>query len=175
MQTPENAGSQAFGWPGIEPRWTSSTKQGVGTAYSSSSRVWFTISHGILNEIYYPTIDRPQVRDLGLLITDGATFCHEEKRDLEMEVSCVLSGGLSYDVSGQDPDERYRLDKQILCDPHEPCVLMRVSLQPAEGWEDRLRVYALLSPRLGGQGRGNSACRHVTAGRQAILAWNDMT
>ena len=76
------AGGPAFGAPGMPPRWTSSEKQAVGTAYSASSRVWYTISHGILNEIYYPTIDRPQVRDLGFLISDGETFFHEEKRDL---------------------------------------------------------------------------------------------
>ena len=44
----------APGWPGSEPRWTSSAKTGVGTSLSSASRVWFTLSHGILNEIYYP-------------------------------------------------------------------------------------------------------------------------
>ncbi|HWF66044.1 MAG TPA: hypothetical protein VN670_01995, partial [Acidobacteriaceae bacterium] len=53
----------AFGAPGMPPRWTSSEKDAVVTAYSASSRVWFTVSHGILNEIYYPTIDRPQTRD----------------------------------------------------------------------------------------------------------------
>ena len=52
---------RAFGAPGIEPRWTHSDKDAVGTAYSTSSRVWFTVSNGILNEIYYPTLDRPQI------------------------------------------------------------------------------------------------------------------
>ena len=42
----------APGWPGIPPRWTSSAKTGLGTAVSRDSRVWFTLSHGILNEIY---------------------------------------------------------------------------------------------------------------------------
>ena len=49
-----------------------SAKEGVGTAYSTGSSIWFTLSHGILNEIYYPTIDRPQVRDMQFLITDWA-------------------------------------------------------------------------------------------------------
>ncbi len=78
-----DSGAVAFGWPGIEPRWTSSSKDGVGTAYADASRVWFTISHGILNEVYYPTLDRPQIRDLQFLVTDGETFFHEEKRDLD--------------------------------------------------------------------------------------------
>jgi len=73
---------EAFGAPGLEPRWTSSVKDAVGTAYSASSRIWFTCSHGILNEIYHPSIDQPQVRDMEFLVTDGETFVHEEKRDL---------------------------------------------------------------------------------------------
>lgn len=35
--------NQAFGAPGIKPRWTHSNKSGVGTAYSTSSKVWFTL------------------------------------------------------------------------------------------------------------------------------------
>ncbi len=64
----------------MAPRWTSRERQdSVGTAYSASSRIWFTVSHGILNEIYHPTIDHPQTRDLGLLISDGNSFVHEGK------------------------------------------------------------------------------------------------
>ena len=80
MNPPENA--VAFGAPGIEPRWTSSAKEGVGTAYHTSCRLWFTLSHGIINEIYYPRVDQPNTRDFQFLISDGETFCHEEKRDL---------------------------------------------------------------------------------------------
>ena len=58
-------------------------QRGRGDSVFNSSRIWFTLSHGILNEIYYPTIDRPQTRDMEFLITDGETFFHEEKRDLD--------------------------------------------------------------------------------------------
>ena len=68
----------APGWPGIEPRWTSSAKTGVGTALSAASQVWFTLSHGILNEIYYPRLDSPCTRDIGLIVTDGRDFFSEE-------------------------------------------------------------------------------------------------
>jgi GH15 family glucan-1,4-alpha-glucosidase len=67
----------AFGWPGLEPRWTQANKDGVGTAYATDSRVWYTIGDGILTEIYYPTIDSPQTRDLQYLITDGKRFVTE--------------------------------------------------------------------------------------------------
>jgi glucoamylase len=55
----------APGGPGIAPRWTSSAKSGAGTALSTTSHVWFTISHGILDEIYYPRVDLACTRDMG--------------------------------------------------------------------------------------------------------------
>jgi hypothetical protein len=51
-------GEEAFGKPGIQPRWTHSDKAGVGTAYSASSHLWFTVWDGIVTEVYYPTVDR---------------------------------------------------------------------------------------------------------------------
>jgi len=55
----------AFGAPGIDPRWTSRAKEGIGTAYAIGCRVWFTLSHGIVNENYYSaysTINQPNAR-----------------------------------------------------------------------------------------------------------------
>src|ERR1700684_1162306 len=49
----------AFGQPGIEPRWTHGDKDGVGTAFAASSRLWFTLWNGVITEVYYPTVDRP--------------------------------------------------------------------------------------------------------------------
>src|SRR2546421_10501993 len=71
----------APGWPGIPPRWTSSAKTGVGTALNQHSRVWFTLSHGILDEVYFPRVDQAYTRDMGLIVTDGSAFFSEEKRD----------------------------------------------------------------------------------------------
>ncbi|MGA2599909.1 MAG: hypothetical protein ABSH09_23305 [Bryobacteraceae bacterium] len=39
--------NHAFGWPGLEPRWTHGDKDGIGTAYSAASRIWFTVWNGI--------------------------------------------------------------------------------------------------------------------------------
>ena len=39
-----NPNENAFGAPGMEPRWTHGNKNGVGTAYSASSKIWFTLS-----------------------------------------------------------------------------------------------------------------------------------
>ena len=95
----------AFGSPGVPPRWTSSRKDAVATAYSAASRVWFTISHGTLNELYFPTIDRPQTRDMELLFTDEETFFHEEKRNLEYDFHYLDPGAPAVRVTASDPEE----------------------------------------------------------------------
>ena len=162
--------SLAFGSPGMSPRWTSSTKDGVGTAYSASSRVWFTLSHGILNEIYYPTIDRPQIRDMQFLITDGQTFFHEERRHLETEIEELDRWSLGYRIVNSDPQKRYRLIKQVIADPHQPCVLVHVQLEGEEGLLKRLMAFALVAPHLGVGGWGNSIRQHEILGRRILLA-----
>ena len=78
-------GSVAPGAPGSQPTWSSSDKDAVGTSHYSS-RVWFTIGRGILNEVYWPHVDRPQIRDLGFIVADDAGFWSEVKRDATHEV-----------------------------------------------------------------------------------------
>jgi glucoamylase len=155
MNPPEN--SVAFGAPGIEPRWTSSAKEGVGTAYHTSCRVWFTLSHGIVNEIYYPHVDQPNTRDFQFLISDGETFCHEEKRDLNHEIEYPERDCLFYRLTNTEPNGRYRLVKRVLSDPHRSVLLIHTKLAVFdESLRGKLRLYALLAPHLGGFGAGNS-------------------
>ena len=158
---------RAFGAPGIEPRWTHSAKEGIGTAYHSSCHVWFTLSHGILNEIYYPTVDQPNTRDVQLLITDGESFCHEEKRDLRHEVDYPERNCLLYRLTNSDPAGRYRIVKHVLADPHRSVVLMHIRLEVAgENLRRKLKMYALLAPHLLRGGSDNSAWVCEFAGRR---------
>ena len=164
---------EAFGAPGMEPRWTSSVKDAVGTAYSASSRIWFTCSHGILNELYHPTIDAAQVRDMEFLITDGETFVHEEKRDLITTFEYIHQESLGVRYLNRDPDCRYTLIKEIICDPHHSVVLQHVRIEGHEDLIPRLKVFALLAPHLDGGGAGNTARVLDVAGSKMVLAWKN--
>ncbi len=89
----------AFGKPGLEPRWTRGNKDAVGTAYSASSRLWFTLSGGILNELHYPTIDQSQIRDLQFLVRDGESYFHDEHRRLDGSTRELSHHSLGYEVT----------------------------------------------------------------------------
>ena len=126
----------APGAPGIPARWTSSAKSGVGTALSPQSPVWFTLSHGILNEIYYPRVDSACTRDFGLLVTGPAGYFSEEKRDCIAMTTRQADGVPAFHVVNTARDGRYSIEKDVVSDPARPCVLQRITFRP------------------------NSACRH---------------
>src|SRR5579864_4406452 len=134
-----------FGHPGLPPTGSSSAKEAVGTAYSVASRVWFTLADGILTEVFYPTIDRPQVRVFQFLVSDGESFFHEEKRDMLTEMEAIEDHTLGYRVTKIDPGGRYKLFKQIICDPHQSCLLIHTRVEIAPEWKGRLHLYALLA------------------------------
>jgi glucoamylase len=143
--------------PGIPARWTSSAKTGVGTAANNQSRVWFTLGHGILNEIYYPRIDQACIRDLGLIVTDGAKFLSEEKRDASHQVNWLAEGVPAFHLVNTCREGRYRIEKQIVTDPGRDTVLQKVQFHASQGTLSDYHLYALLAPHLGNHGEGNTA------------------
>jgi len=147
----------APGYPGIPPRWTSSAKSGVGTSLSSESRVWFTLSHGILNEVYYPRIDQACIRDMELLVSDGKDFFSEEKRHTNFEVKTLAEGVPAYQLTNTCNDGRYRIHKTVLTDPKRDVLLQRVRFEPLKGELSDYHLYILLAPHLGNHGTGNTA------------------
>ncbi len=163
----------APGHPGIEPRWTSSDKAGVGTALSALSRVWFTISHGILNEIYFPRVDQACMRDFGLLISDGAGYFSEEKRDCHHLVASLEDGVPAFRLTNTAIDGRYRIVKSIVSDTKRDVVLQSIRLQKLS--HGKLRLFALLAPHLVNGGAHNTGWVGEYKGQEMLFAEGDGT
>jgi glucoamylase len=160
----------APGWPGIEPRWTSSAKTGVGTALNLNSRVWFTLSHGILDEIYFPRVDQACTRDFGLIVTDGHSFFSEEKRHCTFQNVPFEPGVPAYELTNTCMQGRYRILKEVLTDPMRNVVLQKIRFVPLQGKLSDYRLYALLSPHLANFGYGNTGWVGDYKGKQILYA-----
>lgn len=160
----------AFGKPGLEPRWSRADKDAVGTAYSADSRLWFTMRKGAVTEIYYPHIDRPQVRDLQLLVSDGESFVHEERQDPQACTERLSPHGLGYRVTQSDPDGRYRIVKELLAAPHQPCLLQHIRFEPRSDLGRELRLYVLCNPHLEMGGWDNNGYVIRVADRELLAA-----
>jgi len=142
--------TEAHGSPGSPPNWCNGAKQMVGTSLGTS-RVWFTIGNGILNEIYYPRVDIAQVRDLGIIVADDKDFWVEVKTIRECIVECVEAGIPAIKITHSHP--RFKLTQRIIPEPNRDVILIEITL---EGDTD-LKPYVLLAPHLGGTGHNNMA------------------
>jgi len=158
----------APGAPGIEPRWTSSAKSGVGTATQPASQVWFTVSHGILNEIYWPEVDRACTRDMGFIVTDGKEFFSEEKRHTKHKVEYLANDVPAFRLTNECEEGRYRIEKEIITDPRLDVLLLRTRFVALK--EGELFLYVLLAPHLNEGGANNTAWVGETWGQRFLFA-----
>jgi glucoamylase len=163
----------APGGPGIPARWTSSAKSGVGTAAGAGSRVWFTLSHGVVNEVYYPRVDQACTRDLGLVVTDGRQFFSEEKRHTRHEIAMIGDGIPAFALTNTCTQGRYRVHKEVLADPARDVVLQRIRFEPLVGALSDFKVHVLLAPHLGNHGDDNTAWIGEHKGAPMLLATRD--
>jgi glucoamylase len=153
----------APGHPGLSPNWTNSAKEMVGCGLGSS-RLWYTLSRGVINEIYYPRIDVPQIRDMGFIVAGSRGFWTEVKALGSHKLKFAGSGIPAVEVSHHHA--RFRLDLRICPDPERDVLLIELKL---EG-DDDLRPYVLLNPHLGGTGNQNCAESSRYRGRSVIWA-----
>ena len=165
----------APGWPGIPPRWTSSAKTGCGTALNQHSKVWFTLSHGILNEVYFPRVDQACTRDMGFIVTNGRDFFSEEKRHCTFENRPCEPGIPVFQLANTEISGRYRIRKEVLTDPYRSVVLQKVHFEPLQGSLSDYRLFALLSPHLANCGYGNTGWIGDYKGFPMFFAQHDGT
>lgn len=153
----------APGRPGISPTWTSSAKDIVGCSLGPS-RLWFTVGFGIVNEVYYPRVDIPQIRDLGFIVADGEGFWAEVKRVADYKLRLIAPGVPAVEIVHSHP--RYKLTLRISPDPRRDAL----AIAPLLEGDPQLRLYALLAPHLGATGHGNTAWIGSHRGRTILSA-----
>lgn len=159
--------SSAPGGPGVAPTWTSSDKDLVGTALGPA-RLWYTLGHGIVNEVYFPRIDIPQIRDLGFIVSDGAGFWVEVKRLQDYQFTTPEPGiPLATLLHRHD---RFTLILRVCPDPDRDVLRLEVELQETRQGAPSLRPYVLLAPHLGGTGWNNRAWVAMHRGRRMLSA-----
>ncbi len=166
--------SKPPGEPGIPARWTSSAKSGIGKSINSSSNVSFTLSHGILNEVYYPREDIACIRDMELIITDGEDFFSEEKRDTEHAIKWVKQGVPAFQLTNTCKRKKYIIEKEIITDPLRNTVLQKIKFTPLQKDESsKYKMYVLLSPHIKNQGAGNDGWLGNYNGVPMLFAYRD--
>lgn len=128
--------------------WASGAKDVVTT--SLSSRVWATVGRGIVNEVFWPEADQPQVKDFGFLIrreTDSSAEWLELKAEMSYTVSLEDQAVPLATITHTGPF--YQLTFQVLPDPDHDALLIDYQLVPPVGAPAQsVQLYPLLAPHL---------------------------
>jgi glucoamylase len=143
---------EPIGRPGVSHNWAPAFKQAIGTAFeenSAASPVWFTVSEGVLSEVFYPHPDQAQVGELEFIVTDGHSFLSEQKRDTlslnrDMPPEVTLADdGMSVHISGMDRLGLYSFEQTLVTDPDSPSVRIHTKFK----WNQLgLKLYFVFKP-----------------------------
>src|SRR5437870_8415590 len=86
------ANDLAPGAPGLDAQWTSAGKEAVGTSNTVESKVWFTLRGGVLDEVYYPTVDVANTQTLQFAVVLAGSPPHRvelEGEDTEHRIEML--------------------------------------------------------------------------------------
>lgn len=120
----------APGGPGLKPTWSSSDKDFVTTSLGPA-RVWATLGHGMLNEVYWPSTGQPQLRDLNFyLIGEGrwVDLRRERHYDLSSPAPAVPLPTVRHRPPPGFAGPAYDLTLEVLPDPLRDALLIRFDL-----------------------------------------------
>jgi glucan 1,4-alpha-glucosidase len=140
------ADGNAPGPPGATTTWRTGYKDGVGTALSRESKVWYTLAEGTLSEVYYPAADTANVKDLQFMVTDGSTFSQREFDGTTRQVQLADTRSLTYRQITTDNAGRWRLTKTYVTDPAVSTVMIDVTFQSLDG--GAYQLFTLYDPSL---------------------------
>jgi glucoamylase len=146
----------APGAPGQDAHWPSAAKKGFGTANTLTSKVWFTLNDGVMTEVFYPTLDVPNVQTLQLVVVQGNRV-QTESEDTVHRIEVLDPKSLSFRQVNTAENGAYTITKTYAADPERSSVLVEVDF----GWNDvgpcQCSLYVYYDPSLNNSGMHDSA------------------
>src|SRR5215213_9021260 len=105
--------------------WPTAAKNGFGTSNTLTSKVWFTLADGVMTEVFYPTVDMPNVRSLQCLIITGKTTENEVEDTVHL-LELPSPASLTFRQINRAKSGAYTITKTYITDPRRSSVLIRV-------------------------------------------------
>ena len=140
------------GRPGQDAHWQSAAKDAFGTATTTASKVWFTLSGGVLTEVYYPTLDVPNVQTLQLIVVDGPGV-ETESEDTIHRLELFDRRSLAFRQINTAKSGNYTITKRYLTDPQRNTILIDIEFKSRTA----VQVYVYYDPSLNNSGMHDSA------------------
>jgi glucoamylase len=132
-----------------DAHWATAAKNGFGTSVSLSSKVWFTLANGVMTEVFYPTVDLPNVQTLQLYVDTGnGTESETDSTHHRLEVPNPAA--LTFRQINTAKSGAYTITKTYITDPRRNTVLIDVDVSIKSGSD--AHVYVQYDPSINNSG-----------------------
>ena len=137
---------------GQDAEWPTAAKNGFGTSATGTSKVWFTLAKGVMTEVFYPTLDTPNVQTLQLHIAIGG------KVETEMDhtfhrMELPNPNSLTFRQVNTSMTNEYTITKTYITDPRRNTVLIDLDFNNRGG----AQLFVHFDPSMNNSGMHDSA------------------
>ena len=139
--------SQSVLAQGGDAHWPTAAKNGFGTSTTLTSKVWFTLANGVMTEVFYPTLDVPNVETLQFLVKTENDF-ETEINDTFHRLQLPNSGSLTFRQINTAKNGHYTITKTYVTDPRRNTILIDVNFVPTSN----VSLYVYYDPSLNNSG-----------------------
>src|SRR5678815_687757 len=108
---------------GDDAHWATAAKNGFGTSNTIASKVWFTLADGVMTEVFYPTLDVPNVETLQFQVATG-TKIENEINDTVHRLELPNPSSLTFRQINRARSGAYTITKTYITDPRDNVVLI---------------------------------------------------
>ena len=137
---------------GQDAHWPTAAKNGFGTSMTLASKVWFTLADGVMTEVFYPTLDVPNVQTLQFQVsTDGKI--ESEIDDTHHRLELPHPNALIFRQINSAKSGQYTITKTYITDPRRNTVLIDLDFNVRTASQ----LYVYYDPSLSNSGMHDSA------------------
>ena len=159
---PAFAQGSAPGAPGANATWNESNLQAFADSLGSSSKVWYSLGDGELENVFYPETDTPSTFGLQYIVTDGSTFTDTETANTTHAISLVDPTSLVWQQVNTATNGDFTITKTYIADPSRSVVLISTTFDNLSS--HALSLYADYLPQLNNDGMGNTGGTDASSG-----------
>jgi glucoamylase len=159
---PALAQGSAPGAPGANATWNEANLQGFADSLGASSKVWYTLGDGELENVFYPQTDTPDTFGLQYLVSNGSSFTDTETTNTSHAISLVDPTSLVWQQVNTATNGDFKITKTYVADPSRSVVLVQTTFDNLTS--SPLQLYADYLPQLNNDGMGNTGDTDATSG-----------
>jgi glucoamylase len=158
--TTAQAQTSAPGEPGVAADWNEPSVTGFADSLGASSKVWYTLGNGELENAFYPETDTPDTFGLQYVVTNGSSFTDLETTGTTH--TTTLADPTSLTWQQVNTAANFTITKTYIADPSRSVILVQTTFDNTSA--SALSLYVDYHPYLDNDGMGNTGGTDSTSG-----------